>query len=70
MTIQSKIPCDLTSVTVPLVFQQTFANEKCLRINVANPPQEAASPLAQTWSPVPPPGPDPRNPRAVQVGLK
>ena len=41
-----------------------------LGIKIANPPQEAASPLAQTWSPVPPPGPDPRNPRAVQVGLK
>lgn len=32
--------------------------------------EEAASPLAQTWSPVPPPGPDPRNPRAVQVAVK
>ena len=32
------------------------------------PVEEAASPLAQTWSPVPPPGPDPHHPRAFQVG--
>ena len=32
------------------------------------PVEEAASPLAQTWSPMPPPGPDPHHPRAFQVG--